>query len=47
MTNDSVGKVAQMTGTLYATERYKDEFPLAWNERDYRDYCTDGVPAVD
>ena len=47
MTVDSVSKVTQLTGTLYVTESYKDEFPLKWNEEDYLQYCTDGVPLED
>ena len=47
MTNDSVGKVAQLTGTLYANENFKNEFPLKWDTNNYPKYCTDGVSSVD
>jgi len=47
MTAHSVGKAAQLTGTLYVNDAYKDEFPLKWDERDYSEYCTNGTSLED
>ena len=47
MTTDSVKKVAQLTGTLYVDENFKNEFPLKWDDREYEKYCTNSVPSID
>ena len=47
MTTDSVKKVAQLTGSLYVNENFKNEFPLKWDDRDYEKYCTKDVPEID